>query len=99
MKCSSQDIDQRSTFHQPLDQFQSKPQSVHRGSPNLATWLNKLGRIFAILFIESYEIRVWQRTDRNGQIWWYAYNPSTGRSGVFDSESEVRVWIEQQFHV
>lgn len=42
-------------------------------------------------------LRVWQTVDRHGEHWWCAYDPKTGQSVYADSESEMRLWIEQNY--
>lgn len=103
MKCSSQETNQPATHHRPFDQCQPTPQTNHRVFSILTIWLNRIGDLFVNLFVssleQSEEIRIWQRVDRHGQIWWHAYNPRTEQLSVFESESEVRVWLEQQYHI
>jgi hypothetical protein len=99
MKYSSQKTHQQSTPHQPFDQDQSPLQTNRTVFSSLTTWLNKIGSLFTSSWEKSEEIQIWQCVDRNGQIWWHAYNPKNQRSGVFDSESEVRVWLEKQYHL
>jgi YD repeat-containing protein len=98
MKCSSQKMNQQSTSDQPFEQHQPSLQTNRKILSNLITWLSKIGNLFVSSLEKSEEIRIRQRVDRNGQVWWYAYNPRTKRSGVFDSESEVRAWLERQYH-
>lgn len=97
-KCSSQNTNQQSTSDQLFDQYQP-PLQTNKVFSSLTTWLSKIAELFFSSFEKSEEIRIWQRVDRNGQIWWYAYNPRTKRSSVFDSESEVRVWLEKQYYI
>lgn len=42
-------------------------------------------------------LKVWQTTDRRGDRWWCAYDPHTGKSIYTDSETEMRIWIEQNY--
>lgn len=99
MKFFFQKIAQPSILHQSLDPSKSQFQTDPKVRSTLAAWLSKLHKRFVVLLTESYEIQIWQRTDRNGQIWWYVYDPRTQRSSVFGSELEVRVWIERQSHI
>ncbi|MBW4693763.1 MAG: hypothetical protein KME27_18615 [Lyngbya sp. HA4199-MV5] len=39
------------------------------------------------------ELHVWQCTDRDGRLYWQAYDPITGRS-TSGSEADIRAWIE-----
>lgn len=97
MKCSTQKTDLKVTFSQSPETRESAVESDQ-------VWLKptglleKIGDLLAVLFQSSDEIRVCQRRDRYGHLWWYSYNPRTRQSGVFDSESEIRAWIERQMH-
>lgn len=103
MDCSTQKNNQRvisslcleDSLEHPLEHHESAVQADKIRSSS-AIWLTRLGNL---LFRQSDEIQVWQRSDRNGQLWWYAYNPKTRHSGVFESESEIRVWIERQLRL
>lgn len=44
------------------------------------------------------ELRVWPTCDRKGNIWWSAYEPTSGRSIHQISEAEMLTWIEKQRH-
>lgn len=44
------------------------------------------------------DIRVWQRTNRFGEIGWHGYDPSTGDYVCFGTEDEIRSWIEQRYY-
>jgi hypothetical protein len=46
----------------------------------------------------SQELQVSQKTDRQGNKYWQAYNPETGSSTSLSSEAEMRVWIEQHYY-
>ena len=43
------------------------------------------------------ELEVRETYDRSGNLWWYVYDPKTGRSAWLDSEDEVRIWIEKNY--
>ena len=44
------------------------------------------------------EIQVQRKCDRQGNIYWLVFDPVTGYSSCFSSESEVRIWIEQRYY-
>lgn len=44
----------------------------------------------------SQDLQVWQTCDRQGNHWWSAYDPATGRTIRYVSESQIRVWIEHR---
>jgi hypothetical protein len=43
------------------------------------------------------ELKVWQKQDRHGRIYWHAYDPLTDKSVSFDSEAVMRCWIESSY--
>ena len=50
------------------------------------------------VFVGGSELRIWQAYDRNGNNWWHAYDPLTGRHASVESEAEMRAWIEQHYY-
>ncbi len=46
----------------------------------------------------SREIRVWQKSDRQGNIYWLVFDPVTGYYSSFSDEREVRIWIEERYY-
>jgi len=40
---------------------------------------------------------IWQKVDRNGYSHWIIYDPRTRHSARFDSETDVRAWLEKHF--
>ncbi|MBD2409121.1 hypothetical protein FACHB389_29810 [Nostoc calcicola FACHB-389] len=46
----------------------------------------------------SSQLQVWETRLGNGDCSWHAYDPMTGRSASFGSETEMRVWIEMQYY-
>jgi hypothetical protein len=46
----------------------------------------------------SNELKVWQKTDRQGRRKaWHVYDPTDNRVTCFGSELEVRLWLEQRY--
>ncbi len=71
-----------------LEANQSKRESwLSRVWQKLTTYLNQ----------SSSELRVW-RSDKKGNTVWNLYNPNTGDKLSFDSETEVRTWIEESYY-
>jgi hypothetical protein len=95
MDGSTQKTNQQVISSQYLEHHKSEVQ-LDQIQSSSALWLAKLGNFLITIFRQSDEIQVWQRCDRNGQLWWYAYNPKTQRIGAFESELAIQVWIEQQ---
>lgn len=53
-----------------------------------------LQRVVNALFY-SPELQIWQKNDRNGNVYWYAHDPITGRIVCKYSENDMRIWIEK----
>lgn len=61
----------------------------------------KLKQIWQLLvnsLMLNSELRVWSKRDRNGNVWWSAYEPTTGRSIHQISEAEMVDWIEKRHY-
>jgi hypothetical protein len=44
------------------------------------------------------EPQIKQQCDRSGEIFWRVYDPITGESARFNSELEVRFWLDQRYY-
>ncbi|MCU0524919.1 MAG: hypothetical protein MUF72_08855 [Elainella sp. Prado103] len=60
-------------------------------------WQNGWKYLKATLFATQPE--VWQASDRQGRMAWYLYCPTDEKLHQFDSENEVRIWLERQYSV
>lgn len=60
--------------------------------------LKMIGQKFLVAIAAEPEPRVWQRTNRKGEVWWQGYDPATGCSVFLTSEAEMRVWLEERYH-
>lgn len=63
--------------------------------------LNKLGHVWqSVLAIAAgnQEPRVKQHSDRHGNPFWNVYDPVSGQLARFNSEEEVRLWLEQRYY-
>ncbi len=72
-----------------------------KSQPHQLTFSSRLNKILHSLMdalIEKTEPRVLQKCDRMGHIWWYVYDPVTGKSACFPSEAEAATWIEQRYY-
>jgi hypothetical protein len=59
------------------------------------SWMKRLQQGVARFF--SNELDVQEILDENGRRWWRAYDPQTGKTVYTDSQSEVMLWIEQNY--
>lgn len=50
-----------------------------------------------ILLSDNQELQVIQKVDRQGHIYWQAYDPVSGKSYSSGSEVDVCMWIEQLY--
>ncbi|MBD2434447.1 hypothetical protein H6G66_25910 [Fischerella sp. FACHB-380] len=57
--------------------------------------LRKIWQTIVNYLVANQELKVWQKMDRHGNIYWQAYDPVTGKSFMSGSESDIRAWIEQ----
>ena len=44
------------------------------------------------------EPKIWKKTDAEGNIIWKTYDPMTGFTASFDTEHQVRVWLEERYN-
>lgn len=62
--------------------------------PSILILIKKLLQdVIAVITTEP-ELRIWQKQDRNGYIYWYVYDPLTSKSISFASELEMLRWLE-----
>ena len=61
-------------------------------------WLTKLGRWLVEWFTIDSGPRIWQTTDRHGQVCYRVYDPQTRRSLQFQSETEVLIWLDTRHY-
>ncbi len=59
-------------------------------------WFQRVWQQLVAAFTDS-TLQVWQATDEMGNLWWCAYNPQTGESVYADTETEMRLWIQQNY--
>jgi hypothetical protein len=52
-------------------------------------------KILKVLLADPTELKVWQKVDRQGNNYWCAYDPKTGKSYSSGSEADLYIWIEQ----
>lgn len=58
------------------------------------TWFSETWKKLVNTLFDRSEPTIWQIPDRDGYVWWYVYEPETGRSYWFASEHEVQVWLD-----
>jgi hypothetical protein len=63
----------------------------------LSVVLGKIKRAIANQVRHSSEPKVWERQDRQGNVYYQVYDPLSRRSATFGSETEIRYWLEQRY--
>ena len=61
------------------------------------SWLSRVWQKLTPYLSQSSGLRVWQ-SDKKGNTVWNLYNPNTGDKLSFDSETDVRTWIEESYY-
>ncbi|MCP6759762.1 MAG: hypothetical protein NHB32_13585 [Fischerella sp. CENA71] len=59
--------------------------------------LRKIWQQIINYLVASQELQVKQKIDRHGNHYWQAYDPTTGKSFMSGSESDMLAWIEQLY--
>ena len=70
---------------------------TNRPQPGFGFW-QQCWQLLTYTLTRTAELRVWQRLDRFGNRYWYAYDPTTGRSTTSGSKAEIKAWIEELRH-
>jgi hypothetical protein len=64
----------------------------------LTNQLKRFGQWIWNALTSEPELKIWQRQDRAGNVWYQVYDPKSGRTACLASEEEVRMWIEESFY-
>jgi len=82
--------------------YSSQPTASSADFKTLSTpvgnWFSRLGQTFKKWLVESSEIQITPITERDGQIWWRVYDPSTRKLQWMTNEEEVRLWLDTARH-
>ncbi len=81
-----------------LEGLYARPEQKLSQTSTLKSTVNKVWQYLIDIFTKEPELRIWQRSDRKGNIWWDVYDPATGRSGTFGSETDMLSWIESRYY-
>jgi hypothetical protein len=91
MKC--EDV---SSFLTPLTGVEL-PQSIRIGQ-RLKGLVGRVGMAIATWVTQSSELKVSERCDRHGNVYYQVYDPLNRTSASFGSEAEIRAWLEQRYY-
>jgi len=56
--------------------------------------LHSVWQVLRKYSLRSSELQVWSTCDRQGNIWWSAYDPITKRGIYHVSQEQILAWIE-----
>lgn len=85
----------------PLSKFstiQVSPLPKSQLKEKLWSGLGLLLKRLLVILMDTSEIQVQQRRDRQGQIYYAAFSRRTNHRFSSASEQEIRAWIEQQYY-
>lgn len=85
----------RLTFPSP---YPNANQKLGKYALSLIAKLNIVWQPIVYALTRRAEVRVWAVKTRQGQVFWKAYDPVSGRTFSFTSEDEVRLWIDQRYY-
>ena len=76
----------------------SSQNTIVRFGRKIAKKLNDLGD--CLLNFDTYsEPQIWERKDRYGNIYYRIYDPKSDRHFYFNSEDEVRWWLDKRYYL
>ncbi len=81
--------------YQDLKLISSKELAANQ--TNRESWLSRVWQKLTTYLSQNSGLRVWQ-SDKKGSPVWNLYNPTTGDTLDFDSETDVRTWIEESYY-
>jgi hypothetical protein len=92
MKCSS-----RLIYFGP--QQNGTPQPFMRISlaQRLGKFWGGFQKAMATWMTQKSEPKVYERCDRLGNLYYQVYDPVSGISAKFSSDTEIRIWLEQRY--
>ena len=83
---------------QKLEQIYNYKPEPQPNRPARTSWLKKIWRSLVTALSNNLEMRVWKTVDKTGRSLWKLYDPITGETFDFNSENEVRTWIEESYN-
>ncbi|KJH70814.1 hypothetical protein [Aliterella atlantica] len=83
--------------YQDIKLISSRELEAKSNQPSRQSWLSKVWQALTTYLSQDSDLRVW-RSDKKGHTVWKLYNPTTGNTLNFNSETEVRTWIEESYH-
>lgn len=60
--------------------------------------LEQLWNFVLEILTRSPEPKIYEKHDRNGKLYFQVYDPITHQSSTFNTEQEVRIWLDQRYY-
>ncbi len=86
-----------STIHPESSYIPDVPTKAPASQLSIPSRLRKIWQLITDCLFSQAELEIREIYDRSGNLWWYVYDPVTGRFAWLDSEDEVRIWIEKNY--
>ena len=80
-----------------LERLFDQSKALHYQKSRLLLGLKRIGLFLLKALTAGDEPRIWLNSN-SAEKRWCAYDPTTNRSASFDSEAELRVWLEQRYY-
>jgi len=87
----------RQSLEQSFEKLMVAPSAVRHSAKGQGQWVRSLLRQILNFLAGKESIQIQQRCDRSGSLYWVVYDPHLRNHLRFDSEQEVRVWLEQRY--
>ena len=88
---------QLDTERQNLERLFDQPKALHDRKNGLLFRLKQVGSFLLKALTSGDEPRIWITNSSSGKRW-SAYDPISNCSGSFDSEDDLRAWLEQRYY-
>lgn len=59
----------------------------------------RIGEFLLNIFAPVDDIHIWQKVHKTGEITFYVRERSSGQRWQFNSEAELRIWLEKRHHL
>lgn len=85
-------------LYQELELSYPEKKVAKSQSEKLFSWLKKAWHFVIDVLSKEPQIKIQEKCDRQGNTYWYVYDPTTGDSTYLATEQEVLIWIEERYH-
>lgn len=84
--------------YQELELIYPEKEAKKNQSNKVFSWLNKAWCFVVDVLNRETEIKIQEKCDRQGNTYWYVYDPATNVSSYLATEEEVLSWIEERYY-